>query len=170
MHSFSNASANLRKSLHVWKPKTPTSKPNSPAKTRSLQVFNNASMDQAPRSSTPTSFNSSSTNCSWESRNLLRTQTAKHPRRRRKKQSPQEAANTIAYQGCIHTDGYIVVVLKRLPHDATLEQGAALTPARIAAERKAMAEADQVACAPPPLHRPSNGRTARDEFRTITIL
>ena len=42
-------------------------------------------------------------------------------------------------------EDYLVEVLKRLPHDATLEQGAALTPARIAAERKAMAEADQVA-------------------------
>ena len=42
-------------------------------------------------------------------------------------------------------EDYLVEVLKRLPHDATLEQGAALTPARIAAERKAMAEADQIA-------------------------
>jgi len=48
-------------------------------------------------------------------------------------------------------EAYLVEVLKRLPHDATPEQAAALTPARIAAERKAKAEevaraeADQVA-------------------------
>ncbi|QTN33048.1 transposase [Akkermansiaceae bacterium] len=46
-------------------------------------------------------------------------------------------------------EDYLVEVLKRLPHDATPEQASALTPARIAAERKAKAEtkaeAEQVA-------------------------
>ena len=37
-------------------------------------------------------------------------------------------------------EDYLVEVLKRLPHDATPEQASALTPARIAAERKAKAE------------------------------
>ena len=39
-------------------------------------------------------------------------------------------------------EDYLVEVIKRLPHDATSEQAAALTPARIAAERKSKAEAD----------------------------
>jgi hypothetical protein len=40
---------------------------------------------------------------------------------------------------------YLVEVIKRLPHDATPEQAAALTPARIAAERRAKAETEEVA-------------------------
>ena len=42
-------------------------------------------------------------------------------------------------------EDYLVEVIKRLPHDATPEQAAELTPARIAAERRAQAEAEQVA-------------------------
>lgn len=42
-------------------------------------------------------------------------------------------------------EDYLVEVIKRLPHDTTPEQAAALTPARIAAERRARAEAAQVA-------------------------
>ena len=42
-------------------------------------------------------------------------------------------------------EDYLIEVLKRLPHNATPEQAAELTPARIAAERKAKAEAEQVA-------------------------
>jgi hypothetical protein len=44
-------------------------------------------------------------------------------------------------------EDYLVEVLKRLPHNATPEQAAESTPARIAAERKAKAEveADQAA-------------------------
>lgn len=42
-------------------------------------------------------------------------------------------------------EDYLVEVIKRLPHDATPEQAAALTPARIAAERSAKTEAGQVA-------------------------
>ena len=37
-------------------------------------------------------------------------------------------------------EDYLVEVLKRLPHDATPEQAAALTPAPIAAECRAKAE------------------------------
>ena len=37
-------------------------------------------------------------------------------------------------------EDYLVEVIKRLPHDATPEQAAELTPARIAAERHAAAE------------------------------
>ena len=37
-------------------------------------------------------------------------------------------------------EDYLVEVIKRLPHDATPEQAAALTPAKIAAERQAAAE------------------------------
>ena len=44
-------------------------------------------------------------------------------------------------------EDYLAEVLKQLPHNATPEQAADLTPARIAAERKAKAEvvAEQVA-------------------------
>jgi transposase len=42
-------------------------------------------------------------------------------------------------------EDYLMEVIKRLPHDATTEQASALTPARIAAERKAKAEAIEVA-------------------------
>jgi transposase len=42
-------------------------------------------------------------------------------------------------------EDYLVEVIKRLPPDATPEQAAALTPARIAAERRAKVEAEQVA-------------------------
>ena len=44
-------------------------------------------------------------------------------------------------------EDYLIEVLKRLPHDATVEQAAALTPSRIAAERRAKneIEADQIA-------------------------
>jgi hypothetical protein len=46
-------------------------------------------------------------------------------------------------------EDYLIEVLKRLPHNASPEQAAELTPARIAAERKAKAEtkdeAEQVA-------------------------
>ena len=47
----------------------------------------------------------------------------------------------------IDPEDYLIEVLKRLPHHATPEQAAVLTPARIAAERKAKAEveADQAA-------------------------
>ena len=37
-------------------------------------------------------------------------------------------------------EDYLVEVIKRLPHDATPEQAAVLTPARIAAERRVAAE------------------------------
>ena len=37
-------------------------------------------------------------------------------------------------------EDYLVEVLKRLPHDATPDQAAPLTPARIAAERRAAAD------------------------------
>lgn len=40
----------------------------------------------------------------------------------------------------IDPESYLVEVIKRLPHNATQEQAAALTPARIAAERRAAAE------------------------------
>ena len=42
-------------------------------------------------------------------------------------------------------EDYLVEVIKRLPHDTTPEQAATLTPARIAAERRAQAEAAHVA-------------------------
>jgi hypothetical protein len=42
-------------------------------------------------------------------------------------------------------EDYLVEVIKRLPHDATVEQAAALTPARIAAERRARADAAEAA-------------------------
>ncbi len=42
-------------------------------------------------------------------------------------------------------EDYLVEVIKRLPPEATPEQAAALTPARIAAERRAMEAAEQVA-------------------------
>ena len=42
-------------------------------------------------------------------------------------------------------EDYLVEVIKRLPPDATPEQAAALTPARIAAERRTTAAADEVA-------------------------
>ena len=45
----------------------------------------------------------------------------------------------------LYPEDYLVEVIKRLPPDATPEQAAALTPARIAAERRAKAEAEQVA-------------------------
>ncbi len=45
----------------------------------------------------------------------------------------------------IDPEDYLVEVLKRLPHNATLEEAAALTPARLAAERLAQAEAEEVA-------------------------
>jgi IS66 C-terminal element len=38
-------------------------------------------------------------------------------------------------------EDYLIEVLRRLPHDATTEQAAGLTPARIAAERRAAAQA-----------------------------
>ena len=40
----------------------------------------------------------------------------------------------------IDPEDYLVEVLKRLPHNATLEEASALTPARLAAERRARAE------------------------------
>ncbi len=42
-------------------------------------------------------------------------------------------------------EDYLVEVIKRLPHDATPEQAAALTPACIAAERRAKAKTEEVA-------------------------
>ncbi len=45
----------------------------------------------------------------------------------------------------IDPEDYLVAVLKRLPHDAALEEAAALTPARIAAERRARLKAEEVA-------------------------
>ena len=42
-------------------------------------------------------------------------------------------------------EDYLVEVIKRHPHDATPEQAAALTPARIAAERRTTAAAKEVA-------------------------
>jgi len=42
----------------------------------------------------------------------------------------------------IDPEDYLIEVLKRLPHNATSDQAAALTPARIAAERKAKVAAD----------------------------
>ena len=42
-------------------------------------------------------------------------------------------------------EDYLVEVIKRLPPDATPEQAAALTPARIAAERRTTAAAEEVA-------------------------
>jgi hypothetical protein len=42
-------------------------------------------------------------------------------------------------------EAYLVEMIKRLPHDATPEQAAALTPARIAAERRAKAKTEEVA-------------------------
>lgn len=42
-------------------------------------------------------------------------------------------------------ENYLVEVIKRLPHDATPEQAAALTPARIAAERRAANELQKIA-------------------------
>jgi hypothetical protein len=42
-------------------------------------------------------------------------------------------------------EDYFVEVIKRLPQDATPGQAAALTPARIAAERRTMAAAEEVA-------------------------
>jgi hypothetical protein len=40
----------------------------------------------------------------------------------------------------LEPEAYLIEVLKRLPHDATLDQAAALTPARIAAEKKLVSE------------------------------
>jgi len=40
----------------------------------------------------------------------------------------------------IDPEDYLVEVIKRLPHNATLEEASALTPARLAAERRARAE------------------------------
>jgi transposase len=40
----------------------------------------------------------------------------------------------------LEPEAYLIEVLKRLPHDATLDQAAALTPARIAAEQKPASE------------------------------
>ncbi len=45
----------------------------------------------------------------------------------------------------LEPEDYLVEVIKRLPHDATAEQAAELTPARIAAQRRAEAQAEQVA-------------------------
>jgi transposase len=45
----------------------------------------------------------------------------------------------------IDPEDYLVEVLKRLPHNASQEEAAALTPARLAAERRAKAEAEEVA-------------------------
>ena len=42
-------------------------------------------------------------------------------------------------------EDYLVEVIRRLPADASPEQAAALTPARIAAERLTMAAAEEVA-------------------------
>ncbi len=42
-------------------------------------------------------------------------------------------------------EDYLVEVLRRLPHEATLKEAAALTPACLAAERRAKAEAEEVA-------------------------
>lgn len=42
-------------------------------------------------------------------------------------------------------EDYLVEVLKRLPHDAAQEEAAGLTPARLAAERRAKVEAEEVA-------------------------
>ena len=42
-------------------------------------------------------------------------------------------------------ENYLVEVIKRLPHDATPEQAAALTPARIAAERRIANELQKIA-------------------------
>ena len=42
-------------------------------------------------------------------------------------------------------EGYLIEVLKRMPHGAAQEEASALTPARIAAERRAKAEAEQSA-------------------------
>ncbi len=42
-------------------------------------------------------------------------------------------------------EDYLVEVIKRLPPNATHEQAAELTPARIAAERQAKTQAEQVA-------------------------
>lgn len=39
----------------------------------------------------------------------------------------------------------LIEVLKRLPNEATREQAAALTPARLTAERRVKAEAEEVA-------------------------
>lgn len=45
----------------------------------------------------------------------------------------------------LEPEAYLTEVIQRLPHDATPEQAAALTPARIAAERRAAAELLQIA-------------------------
>ena len=45
----------------------------------------------------------------------------------------------------IDPEDYLVEVLKGLPHNATLEEAAALTPARLAAERRAKVEAEELA-------------------------
>jgi hypothetical protein len=45
----------------------------------------------------------------------------------------------------LDVEDYFVEVIKRLPHDATSEQAAVLTPARIAAERRAKLEAAEIA-------------------------
>ncbi len=42
-------------------------------------------------------------------------------------------------------EDYLVEVIKGLPNDATPEQAAALTPASVAAERRAKADAEEVA-------------------------
>jgi hypothetical protein len=45
----------------------------------------------------------------------------------------------------LNPEDYLIEVLKRLPHEATREEAAALTPARLAAARRALAEAEEVA-------------------------
>jgi len=52
-------------------------------------------------------------------------------------------ANCRAQQ--LDPEDYLVEILKRLPHNATPEQAAALTPARVAAERRATTEAEKIA-------------------------
>ncbi len=58
---------------------------------------------------------------------------------------------------------YLTEVIKRLPHHATVEQAAELTPARFAAARRA--EAQAVA----PNRLPPDDPEPGDEFRTLTI-
>ena len=52
-------------------------------------------------------------------------------------------ANCRAQQ--LDSEDYLVEILKRLPHNATPGQAAALTPARIVAERRATIEAEEIA-------------------------
>ncbi len=92
-----------------------------------------AAASPTPDASSPTSPPKS--RCPYCSSSSASTRLKSKPGRPRRR---PPAAN-------LDLEDYLVEVIKRLPHDATPEQAAALTPARIAAERWTMAAAEEVA-------------------------